>query len=924
MKHVNSGKITRRFLHRDIACFLIASMIGCSSTQGPDSTTQPPENTGTPSVTTGTPAQDTPAPTPAASGPYEPDPTSLATHPLPQWYADARLGLLIHYGPYSVPAFAPRGEYAEWYAAHTAPRRLEEVVPHPDPMPEAVLYHQDTWGENVSYDDFTDMLSTSGLDSSALMSLARRAGMGYVVATAKHHDGYVLYDSSLTRYDWEDAGPGGDLLGELKHAAQDQGLKFGLYYSLLDWNQADYPDREDYVAAYLRPQLEELIRRYEPAVLWADGNWGHSSQYWESAEILADYYNTLDARGLEGVVNDRFGLPGDFATLEYTSPAEIVLRPTEVARGMGESFGYNQNEKPGELEEASTLLLEFIDAAAKGANYLLNVGLTGDGSLPEEQQAVLETFAAWMGINGEAIYGTRPWVDYGEGSVRYTLKEVDPTHATLFAIAPAELGDLFLPSLHTDILDIAKIRLLGSTATVEYTQTEEGLQIFRPATSLPVALAYAIDIQRSPVELGPLNVSSSAAALGDQVSASIGITNRTSTEVTETLTLVLNDLPTESREVTLPPNGTSRVEFTLPTLLSGDNTLRIGYRTNRVLIDPIYIDRNDNGARDMGEAVATNLRDALALAVAGDILRMLPGYYRADVNTWPVDIGIPVRIQGEPGVVLDGGGATQVLTISTYGVTIQGLEIGGLGSDEQGLGAAVNVDAVNQVILRNNFIRGALRFAGGQSHIVQGNRLEGGGVSLQAAFLAEVTDNLIVDNRWGPAVSVRDCQGITIRGNRLTDNLAGIQAVDSYTLELSSNEINSRWWGIQLEGSSRANVLSNVVTSTMRGLELTATTSSTITANRIEDCDTGMLFQQGSEKNTVQANTLTQSRVGLFLWDTGVQTITGNNLSLTESYVLYKNANPVQSADGNYWGGQDPSTALGGAVSVSSWASEPF
>lgn len=924
MNYVKFEEMMRRTCRADVYCLMIVTASGCSSPPVETPETQTPEITESPSANAGTSTPAIETATPAAAGPYEADPASLATHPLPQWFSDAKLGLFIHYGPYSVPAFAPRGEYAEWYSSSASERRLEEVILHPGPMPEVIVYHQDTWGASFAYEEFSSLLSADRLDASELMQLAHDAGMRYVVTTAKHHDGYVLYDSALTEYDWEDSGPGGDVLQDLRDAADAEGLKFGLYYSLLDWNQPDYPDREDYVAAYLRPQLAELVERYTPAVLWADGGWGHSAQYWESAEIIADYYNYMSRRGLDALVNDRFGLPGDFATLEYSAPSDSVLRPTEVTRGMGESFGYNQNERDEELESPETLLLEFIDVVAKGGTYLLNIGPDGDFALPEAQRRVLEAFAEWMSINAEAIHGSRPWVDYGEGEVRYTLKEQDATHATLYAIAPAKLGDLFLPSLHTGILEITGITLLGSEASVGYVQSDSGLQITRPGNSLPVALVYAIHFERSPLELGPLSVSVSAATLGEPVTASLLVNNRADTSVTEELILYIDSLEAMRQTLTLAAGESLRVAFELPTLLTGDNPLRVGYRRNRVLIDPIYLDRNDNSTRDLGEPVASSLRDALDMAEPYDTLRLTPGYYRSDVNVWPVEIGVPVRILGEPGVVLDGGGATQVLGVATYGVTIQGLEIGGLGSDDQGVGAAVSVEVVNQVVVRNNFIRGALRFAGGQSHVVQGNRLEGGGLSLQAASLAEVSDNLIVDNRWGPGILLRECQGATVRGNRVTGNLSAIQVVDGYMLELSGNELDSRWWGIQLEGSSRITVLSNTISNTMRAIELLDSSSSILSANRMESCDTGMLFQGKTEQNTVEANTLVSSRVGFFLWDSGVQTIRSNNLTETESYVLFKNAEPVQSADGNYWGGGDPAAALGGEVSVKSWAGEPF
>ncbi|MFM7201151.1 MAG: alpha-L-fucosidase [Myxococcota bacterium] len=900
--------------------------VACGSATDDDNSSpspSPAELTPTPTATPGS-ATPTPATTdPGTAGPYEPTAQSVAAHPLPAWYRDARFGLFIHYGPYSVPAFSPRGEYAEWYWSHISETPLEEVILHPDPMPEMIQYHQDTYGAGFEYEDFFPMLSTRDADPEALMALAYDAGMRYVVLTAKHHDGFVLYDSELTERDMVDEGSGDDVVAPLKEAAENAGLTFGLYYSLLDWGEPSYPDREDYIDAYLLPQLKELITRYEPQVLWADGNWGHSSQYWRSAELIAWYYNYMLSKEKDVVVNDRFGLPGDFATVEYATLSDAASRMTEVTQGIGESFGYNQNEKLEDLSSVETLILNLIDVVCRGGNYLLNVGPDQHFGIPEAQWEILEGLAAWMKVNGEGIHGTRAWVNPTDGAARFTLRDVDDTHAILYAFVPAEQGDLLLPSLRTGTIDITGVKVLGSTSAVSYKQSVSGLSITRPSVSGTAALAYAISFSRSALEYGPLTVAASGVMRNTPVGVNLTVTNRSATTVNETLELYANDSVVSVADVQVEAGATSRVGFEFVGYSAGHFDLRVKNRTTEVLVEPIWNDKNKDGLRDVGEPTFASLRDALESVEPGDELRLDAGTYRSDVNLWPVSIEAAVRVIGQAGAILDGGGAPSLISVAASGVSVESLQMKGVGADSTGLTVAVNVEAVNGTSLLNNRIVGGVRFSGGRTHLVEGNSLQGGGISAQNTSLLTIRSNLVVDNFWGTGIDLRASSGPLIQDNRLNGNLTGIVISEATNAQVLANTIDSRWWGIRLQEASACTVNDNQVSETMRGFDLLESSQNTLNFNRCTDCDTGMLFQEKSNNNTLTGNTLEQGRVGIFLWNTGTQLIQGNNILDTESYVLFKNDTPVQEADGNYWGG-DPSAQLGGDVSVESWSNGPY
>lgn len=375
----------------------------------------------------------------------------------PRWFCDAKLGIFIHWGIFSVPAFGPRGRsivdilrsypddgvarspYAEWY---------ENSIRFPQSP--AAAHHRATYGART-YRSFRDDFdaASQAFDADAWAELFAAAGAKYAVFVTKHHDGYCLWPTGVAnpyRPGWHSTR---DFVGELAAATRARDLTFGTYYSGgLDWTFRDTPigsfggmmaavPFEDPYRAYAAAQYRELIARYDTAVLWNDiaypdeadrdaliadfraarpdgivnNRWMASRSFLEKMRIPAGRA-ALDARiaarwnSGEGNPMQDSGL-GDFHTPEYADELEFGDRPWEACRGLDLSFGYNAGAQPEDHLTPTDLIRSFADIVAHGGNLLLNVGPRADGSIPDIQQSLLRTLGTWLKTNGAAIYGAR-------------------------------------------------------------------------------------------------------------------------------------------------------------------------------------------------------------------------------------------------------------------------------------------------------------------------------------------------------------------------------------------------------------------------------------------------------------------------------------------------------------------------------------
>lgn len=436
----------------------------------------------------------------------------FSSRSIPAWFGQRRYGMFVHMAIATAPGFAPVQEYAEWYWSHLSDQRLADVVLHPAPMPEVQAWHRAHYGSRP-YDDFIDDLTMQRWDAGEIAELAVEAGMGYVIHTSKHHDGYCFFDSALTRRTTMHSGPHRDLVGELAAASRAAGLVYGLYYSLLDWSHPAYGDPA-YVTDYLHPQVEELVRRYAPSALWGDGHWGRPPGYWRSDAVLEAYYRAM---GDAGAVNDRWGnAHADFVTFEYDTPAAAPTRAFEVCRGLGFSFGYNRAETVGDHLTPSQLVALLTETVAKGGNLLIDIGPRADGSVPAEQADVLRAAGKWVTAHSWAIDDTVPFEVWGDTSTRYTTTPSDDGLVHLNVIDLSGASQPRLGALLPDRFEVV-------SADVGYIQDRSGVRLERP-TDAAVQLATVYRLVVRPVERPRIDVvaSSSAARIGGVAFATIG------------------------------------------------------------------------------------------------------------------------------------------------------------------------------------------------------------------------------------------------------------------------------------------------------------------------------------------------------------------------------------------------------------------
>jgi len=454
---------------------------------------------------------------------YTPDKKSIRQHTVPEWFHDAKLGIFIHWGLYSVPAFASIGlkypesmnevgpdeylkknPYAEWYL---------NTLRIPDSP--TYKYQKETYGENFSYDDFVPMFNEAieNWDPEQMADLFKKAGARYVVLVAKHHDGFLLSPSKYPNPNKINYMASRNIAGEITDAVKNKGMKMAFYYSgVLDWSFNPNPIKDaksfltngistpEYIE-YANNHWYELIDKYEPLILWNDIGYPPNTNVYE---IFAYYLNKIP----EGVINDRWVQTyedgkritpySDYKTPEYITYKTIKKKKWETTRGIGNSFGYNKFEKEEDYMTPEELIRMFVDVVSKNGNLLLNVGPMADGTIPEIQKKCLLELGKWLEVNGEAIYGTRPW-EYPEGKtidnikVRYTQKK-DALY--VFLLDKPQGDQVTIQSL--SIEKNSEIQLLGQKKALDWKLEGKNLYISIPK-NLEDFPAFALKITPKPL-----------------------------------------------------------------------------------------------------------------------------------------------------------------------------------------------------------------------------------------------------------------------------------------------------------------------------------------------------------------------------------------------------------------------------------------
>ncbi len=310
-----------------------------------------------------------------------------------EWWRDAKFGMFIHWGLYAIPGDdwpgVPKGRYSEWLMSRgVPPEDYRALAPKFQPR----SFDPDEW-----------------------IRLAQSAGMKYIVLTAKHHEGFALWGTRTTGYNSVRGTPfGRDVIGDVSAACARAGMKFGVYYSILDWDHPDYLPRHPWdgrpaesarferYLAYMNDQLRELTTKYGPlAELWFDGGWEHSAEDLRSADLFRAIYQAQPAI----VINDRAQLPGDFSTPEQEIPATPPARPWETCLTINGSWGFKKDDE--NWKPTTQLVRCLIEVVSRGGNLLLNVGPDADGKIPAVAAQRLREMGRWLNRNGDAIYGTQ-------------------------------------------------------------------------------------------------------------------------------------------------------------------------------------------------------------------------------------------------------------------------------------------------------------------------------------------------------------------------------------------------------------------------------------------------------------------------------------------------------------------------------------
>ncbi|KAF7158174.1 hypothetical protein CNMCM5623_002840 [Aspergillus felis] len=378
--------------------------------------------------------------------PYEATYESVYSHEAPNWYNNAKFGIFIHWGVYSVPGWGNKGSreaYAEWYWWN-----LNQGPSNPT---QTYQYQLETYGPNVVYDDFIGNFTADAWDPKEWVDLFADAGASYFVQVSKHHDGFALFTagSEVSKRTAVDLGPQRNLLQELFDAAKEHQphLHRATYYSLPEWFNPDYKKYgfaswpggnatnpftketlpyagyvplADYIADKIVPEMNTLADM-GTEIMWCDIGGPN-----RTTEFAAAWFNRAAQENRQVVMNARCGLPGDFDTPEYARYNGVQVRKWESNLGMDPfSYGYNQDTPLASYMNASTIITSLIDIVSKNGNLLLDIGPMANGTILDVEQNHLRQAGTWIKSHGEAIYNTTYWfVTPEEGeNIRFTITQ---------------------------------------------------------------------------------------------------------------------------------------------------------------------------------------------------------------------------------------------------------------------------------------------------------------------------------------------------------------------------------------------------------------------------------------------------------------------------------------------------------------------
>lgn len=458
---------------------------------------------------------------------------SLSNYKTPEWFKDAKFGIFIHWGVYSVPAYI-----YEWYPRHMYRQGSPEFK-----------HHVETYGtqDKFGYKDFIPMFKAEKFNPDAWVTLFKKAGAKYVVPVAEHHDGFAMYKTALSKWNAAEMGPKRDIVGEIATAVRKQGLIFGLSSHRIehwwfmgegtkfnsDVNDPKYADfygpakvfdpfdksladkrpimTPDYMNDWLL-RCTELTDKYHPQLFWFDW-WIEQPELEPYRRSFASYYYNKGLEWNKGVVlnykNDK-AFPEGTAVfdMERGKLAGIHTLPWQTDDAIGNrSWGY---AKGNTFKSAQYVITNLVDIVSKNGNLLLNIGPRSDGTITDEETQTLLGTGKWLDINGEAIYGTRPWKMYGEGptesasgqfadqkkpftaqDIRFTTKG-DVLYAITLGVPAADVNIKALSSNAANG-SIQSIQLVGSKDRIVWMQQDDAL-VIKTSKSYPTSNAVVYKI----------------------------------------------------------------------------------------------------------------------------------------------------------------------------------------------------------------------------------------------------------------------------------------------------------------------------------------------------------------------------------------------------------------------------------------------
>ncbi|XP_050309152.1 alpha-L-fucosidase-like isoform X2 [Anthonomus grandis grandis] len=415
-----------------------------------------------------------------ANAKYDATWKSLDTRPIPSWFDEAKVGIFLHWGLFSVPSIT-----SEWFWSYWASQSSQEIN----------TYMKNNFPPEFSYQEFARDFTAEFFNATQWAELFAKAGAKYVILTSKHHEGFTLWPSKYS-YSWnaKDVGPHRDLVGELGEAVRTAGLKYGLYHSLYEWfNPLYIADRTSNFSTQVFstqkaiPELVELVNQYQPSIIWSDGDWEAKDTYWTSTDFLAWLYNDSPVKD-EVLVNDRWGdgIPchhGDYFTCQDRyDPGKLQEKKWENAMTIDkQSWGFRRNAKLSDYLTPLELLTTLVRTISCGGNILINVGPSKEGLINPIFEERLTQLGEWLGINGEAIYESEPWTvqnDTLNSNVWYTSKD-----NAIYAI------HLSWPENNTAILesvadlfqkDTTTVTLLGNSQKLKWMTSAGQVEIQMP------------------------------------------------------------------------------------------------------------------------------------------------------------------------------------------------------------------------------------------------------------------------------------------------------------------------------------------------------------------------------------------------------------------------------------------------------------